>query len=94
MSTRNRQPANLEPYLRLPPETSLIVLTGTLGCSPNWLTARFVARALQGNHDDNAKPDGSAGVLFVSWMRDLSFWKTEIRRATVSLRPLVLESRS
>ena len=46
MSSRNRIPQALEPYLRLPPETAQILLTGTLGCSINWLTTRFVAALL------------------------------------------------
>lgn len=76
MSTthRNRTPSLLEPYLALPPEQSLILLTSTLGCSANWLTARFATTALQ--QEDTS-------VLLVSWMRDLSFWKDELRRAAV-----------
>ncbi|KAI7536082.1 hypothetical protein KC331_g11668 [Hortaea werneckii] len=46
MSSRNRIPQALEPYLRLPPETAQILLTGTLGCSINWLTTRFVGALL------------------------------------------------
>jgi len=81
MSTthRNRTPSLLEPYLALPPEQSLILLTSTLSCSANWLTARFAATALQ---------QETTSVLLVSWMRDLSFWKDELRRATVGgVRP-------
>ena len=83
MSSRNRIPAALEPYLRLPPEASLIVLTGTLGCSVNWLTARFVGSLLTGQHA--VAPTDAAGdapaVVLASWMRDFAFWKTELRRA-------------
>ncbi|KAI6837244.1 hypothetical protein KC340_g3712 [Hortaea werneckii] len=46
MSSRNRIPQALEPYLRLPSETAQILLTGTLGCSVNWLTTRFVGALL------------------------------------------------
>ncbi|KAI7366299.1 hypothetical protein KC354_g4232 [Hortaea werneckii] len=46
MSSRNRIPQALEPYLRLPSETAQILLTGTLGCSINWLTTRFVGALL------------------------------------------------
>lgn len=76
MSTthRNRTPSLLEPYLALPPEQSLILLTSTLSCSANWLMARFAATALQ---------QENTSVLLVSWMRDLSFWKDELRRAAV-----------
>ena len=85
MSSRNRIPSAIEPYLQLPPETSLILLTGTLGCSANWLTARFVSSILSqkfytpANSLDFEEPC----VIIVSWMRDLAFWKNEVRRATV-----------
>lgn len=46
MTGRTRLPPALEPYLRLPPETSLILLTGTLGCAVHWVTARFVGSFL------------------------------------------------
>ncbi|TKA42310.1 hypothetical protein B0A54_06759 [Friedmanniomyces endolithicus] len=110
-STRSTIPPLLESYLRLPPETSLILLTGTLGCSVSWVVARFAGRVLQqgagrdglGGRDrshrgvggegewggENADGVGNGGagesgqgvdVLLVSWMRDLAFWKSEIRR--------------
>lgn len=88
MSARNRIPSALEPYLRLPSETSLILLTGTLGCSVNWLTARF-AGSLLGNVNP-AVEFGSEGVgketavILVSFIRDGTFWKNEIKRAMVS----------
>lgn len=89
MSTRNRIPATLEPYLRLPPEASLILLTSTLGCSANWLTARFVGSLLGQN--TSVSPESVGGtdhgketaVVLVSFMRDAAFWKNETRRTTV-----------
>ena len=95
MSMRSRIPPSLEPYLQLPPETSLILLTGTLGCSPNWLTARYAGGFL-----DSKKQNASAGagpvesaVVFVSWMRDSPFWKNELRRACASfILPLIRSS--
>jgi len=88
MSSRNRIPSALEPYLRLPPETSLVLLTSTLGCSANWLTARFVgsllaqeAEPLKLESSGNGK---ETAVVLVSWMRDAAFWKSEIRRGIVS----------
>ncbi|KAK3637768.1 hypothetical protein LTR56_011974 [Elasticomyces elasticus] len=85
MSSRNRTPSALEPYLRLPPEASLILLTGTLGCSAHWLTARFAGSLL--NAENTLGVEGShgkeTGVILVSWMRDLAVWKNEIRRTTV-----------
>lgn len=88
--TTKSPPSALEPYLRLPPETALILLTSTLGCSVNWLTARFIGSALQ-NFQASTDLDGSEGgggkdvaVLVVSWMRDLKFWQDEVRRVAVS----------
>lgn len=82
ISTRDA-PSALELYLRLPPETSLIVLTSTLGCSGNWLTTRYVSETLSLRTTENLGHDQTAVVL-VSWLRDLAFWKTEIRRGSVS----------
>ena len=91
--TTKSPPSALEPYLRLPPETSLILLTSTLGCSINWLTARFIGSALQnfssssttgleGQQTVDGKQD--VAVLLVSWLRDLKFWQDEVRRVAVS----------
>ncbi|EME38855.1 hypothetical protein DOTSEDRAFT_29050 [Dothistroma septosporum NZE10] len=80
MATR-APPSALEPYLRLPPETSLILLTGTLGCSANWLLSRYVGNHLSLEDDDHSTVEPSA-VLLVSWLRDATFWKSEIRRTT------------
>ena len=85
MSTRNRIPTAIEPLLRVPPEASLTILTGTLGCSPAWLTSRLIGSAL--GHDSTSAAgdisDGDCSVVLVSWMRDLTFWKSEVRRAMV-----------
>jgi elongator complex protein 6 len=79
MSTRI--PSLLEPYLALPPEASLILLTSVLGASSNWLILRFLSSTLQGQ---DAAPQGSQGgdtkVLLVSFMRDLAFWRENARR--------------
>jgi elongator complex protein 6 len=75
-SHRNRTPSTLEPYLALPHEQSLTLLTNTLGCSANWLTSRFAISALQDASD-------ATSVVLVSWMRDPAFWKDELRRAAV-----------
>ncbi|KAF2773886.1 hypothetical protein EJ03DRAFT_263914 [Teratosphaeria nubilosa] len=84
MTSRNHIPQFLEPYLRLPPETSLIVLTGTLGCSTTWLTARFTG-SVSGSPDvkHNALGNGTRediAVVLVSFLRDAAFWKGEMRR--------------
>lgn len=85
MSSRTLPPA-LEPYLQLPPETSLILLTSTLGCSVNWLTARFISSALASDHHQQQQEPSPPplAILLVSWIRDLAFWKTELRRTSVS----------
>ncbi|KAK1054156.1 hypothetical protein LTR74_016020 [Friedmanniomyces endolithicus] len=94
MSSRNnRTPISLlEPYLRLPPEAALLLLTGTLGCSVSWLTARFVGSLLLtpqnvsaggGRGPEGVGDDGTKrlGVVLVSWTRDLTFSNTELRRS-------------
>ncbi|KAK3674293.1 hypothetical protein LTR78_005762 [Recurvomyces mirabilis] len=93
MSTRNRTPAALKPYLRLPSETSLILLTSTLSCTVNWLTPRFIIAAINGSgHGDHtdtqsvpgAREEGST-VILTSWMRNQAYWKTELRRITAGM---------
>ncbi|KAI7081313.1 hypothetical protein KC356_g9203 [Hortaea werneckii] len=91
MSSRNRIPPALEPYLRLPPETSQILLTGTLGCSIDWLTTRFVGALLAAEGSTSTTRDAVGGfegagdtretaVILASWMRNQSFWRSELRR--------------
>ncbi|TKA68085.1 hypothetical protein B0A55_09314 [Friedmanniomyces simplex] len=124
--TRHRFPTPpllLEPFLRLPPESSLVLLTGTLGCCVGWVAGRFVGRLLSSPYGDGVvdgggdgggsgglMPEGLGGgwegrkgggegrggggmsegvsegvsgevaVVLVSWLHDLAFWKTELRR--------------
>ncbi|KAI7188426.1 hypothetical protein D0864_07485 [Hortaea werneckii] len=92
MSSRNRIPPALEPYLRLPPETAQILLTGTLGCSIEWLTTRFVGTLLAPDSPTNTTTRDAAGglegdgdtketaIVLASWMRNESFWRSEMRR--------------
>lgn len=73
MSVRNRIPPLLEPYIRLPPEASLILLTGVLDATPNWLTVRYLSgflgdkqrhggtRAGQSTAGTNVGYDGNEG---------------------------------
>lgn len=83
MPTARVAPLALEPYLRLPAESSLTLLTGTVGVNASFLATRFVGSALQTDqHDDD--DDRDAGVLLITWLRDSSFWKQEIRRGSVS----------
>lgn len=98
MSASKSLPPLLQPYLALPPETSLILLTSTLGCSINWLTARFLASRLQHSRtrDDETmegegeSKEGKGAVLLVSWMRELKWWKGEVKRISVSLMNIPL----
>lgn len=46
-SSSTRLPHLLEPYLRLPPETSLILLTGVLSTTTNWLVHRYLYSLLR-----------------------------------------------
>jgi elongator complex protein 6 len=77
----SRIPPLLEPYLALPPEASLILLTSVLGASSNWLVLRFLHSALQ---SQDASPDSTTPketkVLLVSFMRDLAFWRENGRK--------------
>lgn len=85
MSIRNRIPQSLDAYLRLPPELSLLLITGTLGCSPNWLTSRVVGSIINGQQDSASVDDVEpTAVVLVSWMRDAAYWKSELRRSMVS----------
>ncbi|KAI7182386.1 hypothetical protein D0869_01118 [Hortaea werneckii] len=95
MSSRNRIPQALEPYLRLPPETAQILLTGTLGCSINWVTTRFVGALLAPDGTNTTRDTTAVGgvggfegagdtketaVVLASWMRSERFWRDELRR--------------
>nr|POE90086.1 hypothetical protein CFP56_20553 [Quercus suber] len=94
----SRIPPALQPYLALPPEASLILLTGTLGCSTTWITTRFIASLLSPSagvdsnilqighvapeHDAQEQETSHTAVILASWLRDVAFWKTEILRTT------------
>ncbi|KAF2724693.1 hypothetical protein K431DRAFT_291347 [Polychaeton citri CBS 116435] len=84
MTSRNRIPPALEAYLRLPPEAALLVFTGTLGCSANWLTSRLVSACLANDNDarHGLEDGGSSAVIFVNFLHDATFWQYEIRRTT------------
>ncbi|WPH01709.1 Hypothetical protein R9X50_00456100 [Acrodontium crateriforme] len=85
MSSRNRIPPTIEPFLRLPPETALLLFTSTLGCSVNWATTRFIGNLITQTRDEEGVESqdeavATAAVLLVSWVRDGAYWKTEVRR--------------
>ncbi|RWA09168.1 hypothetical protein EKO27_g5928 [Xylaria grammica] len=96
----SRTPPLLESYLRLPHETSLILLSGVLGSSTNWLLHRYLYSLLASqssspqslNHQD--EPAESTGaelqyqrtsVVFVSFLRDYAFWKDGSKRLGLDL---------
>jgi len=90
----SRIPPLLEPYLVLPPEASLVLLTSVLGASSNWLVLRFLHSALIGSDTSpDAASDNEPKVLLVSFMRDFAFWKENARRLGLDLDKLALKKR-
>ncbi|KAI0529902.1 hypothetical protein GGR58DRAFT_280915 [Xylaria digitata] len=93
----SRTPPLLEPYLRLPHETSLILLSGVLGSSANWLVHRFLYSFLASQssssphsfngQDETIKTDlqKHTSVVFVSFLRDYAFWKDGSKRLGLDL---------
>lgn len=74
-------PPLLEPYLALPPEASLILITSVLGASSNWLVLRFLHTALiSPDASSEIQGEDEAKVVLVSFMRDLTFWKENAKR--------------
>ncbi|KAK9417449.1 hypothetical protein SUNI508_08809 [Seiridium unicorne] len=93
----SRVPPLLEPYLGLPPEASLIVLTSVLGASTNWLVQRYLCSLLGDasrktplTEDENidASTGGETCVVLVSFMRDYAFWKEGAGRLGLDLEGL------
>ncbi|KAM0289241.1 hypothetical protein ACHAO9_006198 [Fusarium lateritium] len=69
MASTSRIPHLLEPFLTLPSEGSLSLVTSVLGASSNWLVLRHVYSYLRGTADgDESAKD--TGVVLVSFMRD------------------------
>lgn len=73
-------PPLLEPYLALPAEASLLLLTNVLGASSNWLVLRYLCSYLKGpvgirhGEDENGGRGQDVGVMLVSFLRDGAFW--------------------
>jgi elongator complex protein 6 len=85
----SRIPPLLEPYLALPPEASLILLTSVLGASSNWLVLRFLYSALiSPDASSEIRGEDEAKVLLVSFMRDVTFWKENAKRLVGSISAL------
>jgi elongator complex protein 6 len=99
----SRIPPLLDPYLVLPPEASLILLTSVLGASTNWLVLRYLYSALLPaagvgreldrdggieSGDASGKAEGDRpAVVLVSFLRDLSFWREGARKLVRSSNP-------
>lgn len=71
MTSSSRIPHLLEPYLELPPEGSLTLLTSILGANANWLVLRHLYSYLRGASGE----DKDTGVVLVSFLRDGAFWR-------------------
>ncbi|KAH7158066.1 hypothetical protein B0J13DRAFT_187813 [Dactylonectria estremocensis] len=71
MTSSSRIPHLLEPYLELPPEGSLTLLTSILGANANWLVLRHLYSNLRGSSGE----DRDTGVVLVSFLRDVAFWR-------------------
>jgi elongator complex protein 6 len=84
MASVSRIPHILEPYLALPSEGSLNLVTSVLGASSNWLLLRHVYSYLRGSTDgDESTKD--TGVVLVSFMRDGAFWREGSTKLVSSL---------
>lgn len=94
MSTRNRTPPLLEPYLRLPSPGTQLLLTGVLDSTPNWLVTRLLRSAFTASTETETPEEKDVTVVLVSWLRDYEFWKNEARRgAGIDLARLAQQDR-
>ncbi|KAI0886103.1 uncharacterized protein GGS22DRAFT_159895 [Annulohypoxylon maeteangense] len=96
----SRIPPLLDTYLRQPPETSLILLSGVLGSTTNWLVLRYLYSLLsipsdrvagQDNLDVHKADDTS--VVLVSFLRDYSFWKEGAGKLGIDLDALARKAK-
>lgn len=78
-------PHLLVPYLDLPEEGNLTLLTSVLGASTNWLVLRYLQTYLKAS-TPNERENGDVKVLLVSLLRDAGFWR-EGARKLVSPQP-------
>ncbi|KAI1370699.1 hypothetical protein F4677DRAFT_457643 [Hypoxylon crocopeplum] len=96
----SRIPPLLDTYLRLPPETSLVLLSGVLGSTTNWLVLRYLYSLLSTASDPTARQDrlvssslDGTSVIFVSFLRDYAFWKDGAGKLGVDLDALIQKGR-
>ncbi|KAI1392237.1 uncharacterized protein F4822DRAFT_120834 [Hypoxylon trugodes] len=92
----SRIPPLLDPYLRLPPETSFILLSGVLGSTTNWLVLRYLhsllSTATKEESLDSSRVDG-VSVIFASFLRDYAFWKENAGKLGLDLDGLSRKGR-
>lgn len=81
-------PPLLEPYLNLPPEAALVVLTSVLGASANWLVLRWVYGLLRNGQQAGEAADTTAIVL-CSFLRDGAFWREGAAKMVLSFFPIL-----
>ncbi|KAB8290404.1 hypothetical protein EYC80_010837 [Monilinia laxa] len=95
-------PPLLSPYLSLPSESSLILLTSVLGAGTNWLVLRYLSSLLsrgspQSSTDaggnENGDENGEVKVIFLSFMRDMAFWREGARKINLDLDRLTQQNR-
>ena len=76
-----RIPHLLAPYVRIPAEGSLTLLTSVLDATTNWLVLRYLHACLKpssggpGFESETADAAEDVGVVLLSFMRDQAFWK-------------------
>lgn len=75
-------PHLLEPYLSLPRETSLIVLSSILGASTNWLLARYIHSYLK---TPSVEGEPEVAVLLASFLRDYPFFQQTLSKLSLDL---------
>lgn len=68
-------PPLLEPFLELPPEDALVLLTSVLGASANWLLLRWVYGLLKHAPQTGEDPEKDTAVVLCSFLRDGAFWR-------------------
>lgn len=85
-------PSVLQPYISLPPPSSLTLVTDVVGASCNWVLIRFLQALLDTSGDpeyqaisDTDRTRDQPPIVFASWLQPASFWQTEAKRTLVLL---------
>ncbi|KAI0848235.1 hypothetical protein F5Y00DRAFT_96088 [Daldinia vernicosa] len=96
----SRIPPLLDTYLHLPPETSLVLLSGVLGSSTNWLVLRYLCSLLSTPSNSIAREEDvdsssieNTSVVFISFLRDYTFWKEGAGKLGLDLDALIKKSK-